>query len=162
MVRASRRFHPWLNLPSSLLPAPMHPRVAKHCLDHSRHLVTASYNSSELQALNSQAIEKDVIFLGECGLDPGIDSMAAMRILERVKREGKQVKSFVSWCGGLPELSASKVPLRYKFSWSPKAVLAAAQNDASFKLGGKVRCRHHTARRESDTEGFIACENPRK
>ncbi|KIR40645.1 alpha-aminoadipic semialdehyde synthase [Cryptococcus deuterogattii 99/473] len=121
----------------SLLPAPMHPRVAKHCLDHSRHLVTASYNSPELQALHSQAVEKDVIFLGECGLDPGIDSMAAMRILERVKREGKQVKSFVSWCGGLPELSASKGPLRYKFSWSPKAVLTAAQNDASFKLDGK-------------------------
>lgn len=78
--------------------------------------------------------------------------MAAMRILERVKREGKQVNSFVSWCGGLPELSASKGPLRYKFSWSPKAVLTAAQNDASFKLDGKVRCTRYMARPESDTK----------
>jgi len=61
-----------------------------------------------------------------------------MRIMDRVKREGKKVTSFVSWCGGLPEPAASNVPLGYKFSWSPKAVLTAAQNDAKFKLGGEV------------------------
>lgn len=60
-----------------------------------------------------------------------------MRILDRVKREGKKVRSFVSWCGGLPEPGASNVPLGYKFSWSPKAVLTAALNDARFKLDGK-------------------------
>lgn len=61
-----------------------------------------------------------------------------MRILSRVKRENKTVKSFVSWCGGLPEPSASNVPFGYKFSWSPKAVLTAAGNDARYKLHGKV------------------------
>ncbi|WVQ82294.1 hypothetical protein IAT38_004422 [Cryptococcus sp. DSM 104549] len=122
----------------SLLPAPMHPQVAKHCIKHGRHLVTASYVSPEMKALNQQAIENDVLLLGECGLDPGIDSMAAMRILDRVQREGKKVGSFVSWCGGLPELGASDVPLRYKFSWSPKAVLTAAQNDAHYKWEGKT------------------------
>ncbi|WVQ72546.1 hypothetical protein IAR50_002103 [Cryptococcus sp. DSM 104548] len=121
----------------SLLPAPLHPQVAKHCITHSRHLVTASYISPAIQALHPSAVDADVLLLNECGLDPGIDSMAAMRIMERVKREGKKVKSFVSWCGGLPERSASRVPLGYKFSWSPKAVLTAAQNDAMFKLDGK-------------------------
>lgn len=61
-----------------------------------------------------------------------------MRILERVQREGKRVTSFVSWCGGLPEPSASNVPLAYKFSWSPRAVLTASQNDALYKLDGTV------------------------
>ncbi|KAK8864339.1 hypothetical protein IAR55_001586 [Kwoniella newhampshirensis] len=121
----------------SLLPAPMHPQVAKHCIKHGRHLVTASYVSSEMKALDQQAQQNDVLLLGECGLDPGIDSMAAMRILDRVQREGKKVTSFVSWCGGLPELSASQVPLRYKFSWSPKAVLTAAQNEAQYKWDGQ-------------------------
>ncbi|WWC89390.1 uncharacterized protein L201_004313 [Kwoniella dendrophila CBS 6074] len=122
----------------SLLPAPMHPQVAKHCINHSKHLVTASYVSPEMKSLDQAAKEKDVLLLGECGLDPGIDSMAAMRILDRVKREGKKVTSFVSWCGGLPEPSASDVPLRYKFSWSPKAVLTAAQNDAHYKLNDEI------------------------
>ncbi|ORY32502.1 putative Saccharopine dehydrogenase [Naematelia encephala] len=123
----------------SLLPAPMHPQVAKHCITYGKHLVTASYVSPEMKALHQAAVEKDVLLLGECGLDPGIDSMAAMRILDRVRREGKQVRSFISWCGGLPEPSASNVPLGYKFSWSPKAVLTAAQNDAVFKLDGKIQ-----------------------
>ncbi|KAL1408626.1 hypothetical protein Q8F55_005439 [Vanrija albida] len=122
----------------SLLPAPMHPAVAKHCIAHGRHLVTASYVSPEMKELNDEAEKRDVLLLGECGLDPGIDSMAAMRILERVKKEGKKVTSFVSWCGGLPEPSATTVPLAYKFSWSPKAVLTAALNDAHYKIDGKV------------------------
>jgi alpha-aminoadipic semialdehyde synthase len=115
---------------------------------------------------DDRAQEKGVLLLGECGLDPGIDSMsavfliephvltgrAAMRILDRVRREGKKVTSFVSWCGGLPEPSASnvhspppaflvtngQVPLGYKFSWSPKAVLTAALNPASYKLDDQL------------------------
>lgn len=63
-----------------------------------------------------------------------------MRIMERAEREGKQVTSFVSWCGGLPEASASNVPLAYKFSWSPKAVLTASGNPAHFKLNNEVGC----------------------
>jgi alpha-aminoadipic semialdehyde synthase len=122
----------------SLLPAPMHVQVAKHCIKHGRHLVTASYVSPEMKALHKDAQAADVLLLGECGLDPGIDSMAAMRILERVQKENKRVTSFVSWCGGLPEPAASNVPLAYKFSWSPKAVLTAALNDAHYKLDGKT------------------------
>ncbi|BEI93733.1 uncharacterized protein CcaverHIS019_0601920 [Cutaneotrichosporon cavernicola] len=122
----------------SLLPAPMHVQVARHCIANGRHLVTASYVSPEMKELDAEAKAKDVLLLGECGLDPGIDSMAAMRIMERVHKEGKKVVSFVSWCGGLPEASASNVPLAYKFSWSPKAVLTASLNDAEFKLNGEM------------------------
>ena len=87
---------------------------------------------------------------------------AAMRVIDRAKKEGKQVKSFVSWCGGLPELSASEVrtsvsrpaganlrlggqvPLGYKFSWSPKAVLTASMNGARYKLANEVSLLHNT------------------
>ncbi|GMK58401.1 hypothetical protein CspeluHIS016_0504330 [Cutaneotrichosporon spelunceum] len=122
----------------SLLPAPMHVQVARHCISHGKHLVTASYVSPEMKELDAEAKANNVLLLGECGLDPGIDSMAAMRIMERVHKEGKKVVSFVSWCGGLPEASASNVPLAYKFSWSPKAVLTASLNDAEFKLKGEM------------------------
>ncbi|KAL7421814.1 hypothetical protein Q5752_003585 [Cryptotrichosporon argae] len=120
----------------SLLPAPMHVGVAEQCVKHGKHLVTASYISPEMKALHESAEKANVVLLGECGLDPGIDSMAAMRILDRAQREGRAVKSFVSWCGGLPQPTASNLPLGYKFSWSPKAVLTAALNDARFKLRG--------------------------
>jgi len=123
----------------SLLPAPMHPQVAKHCIAHGKHLVTASYISPDMAALDQAAKENDVLLLGECGLDPGIDSMAAMRIHDRVRREGKRVSAFISWCGGLPQPSSSNVPLGYKFSWSPRAVLTAALNDARYKLDGQIR-----------------------
>ncbi|ORX36707.1 Saccharopine dehydrogenase-domain-containing protein [Kockovaella imperatae] len=124
----------------SLLPAPMHTLIAEHCVNHRKHLITASYVSDEMQAFNSKAEDAGIIILGECGLDPGIDSMAAMRIIDRANKEGKTISSFISWCGGLPELSASEVPLRYKFSWSPKAVLTAALNDAHYKLDDQI---HH-------------------
>ena len=68
-----------------------------------------------------------------------------MRILDRVNRENKRVTSFKSWCGGLPEPSAAKVPFGYKFSWSPKAVLTAAGNDAQYKLDGQVSPPHLAA-----------------
>lgn len=87
----------------------------------------------------SSAVAADVLLLNEIGLDPGIDHCSAIAMLETLRARGRRVVSFVSFCGGLPAPEHADVPLRYKFSWSPRGVLGAALNDARFKLGGAVR-----------------------
>ena len=78
------------------------------------------------------------MLLNEIGLDPGIDHCSALALLADLKREGKKVVSFSSFCGGLPAPECSDVPLKYKFSWSPRGVLSAALNGAQFLVSGKV------------------------
>lgn len=72
------------------------------------------------------------------GLDPGIDHMSAMKMIDRIHEQGGKVTSFISWCGGLPAPEYSDVPLGYKFSWSPRGVLSAATNNAKFKYNDEV------------------------
>ncbi|KDQ17415.1 hypothetical protein BOTBODRAFT_105760 [Botryobasidium botryosum FD-172 SS1] len=122
----------------SLLPAPLHPPLAEQCIQHGKHLVTASYISPTMQALNSKALAADVLLLNEIGLDPGIDHLSAMELRDRIEAQGKRVSSFISWCGGLPAPENSNVPLGMKFSWSPAGLLSAATNDAKFKLRNKM------------------------
>ncbi|KAI0698029.1 Saccharopine dehydrogenase-domain-containing protein [Cytidiella melzeri] len=124
----------------SLLPVPFHPTVAELCVKHGKHLVTASYISPDMRALHERAQAADVLLLNEIGLDPGIDHCSAISLLSQLSTENKQVVSFTSFCGGLPAPEhAEGVPLKYKFSWSPRGVLSAALNGARFKLGGKVQ-----------------------
>lgn len=122
----------------SLLPWTMHVAVARHCLAHGRHLVTASYVKDEMRALDEEAREKGLIFLNEIGVDPGIDHMAAMRVIDGVKRKGGRVTSFYSYCGGLPSLAFNTNPLGYKFSWSPVGVMLAAGNPGRYLRDGMV------------------------
>ncbi|GJJ14359.1 hypothetical protein Clacol_008623 [Clathrus columnatus] len=135
----------------SLLPVPFHPTIAKLCIERKKHLVTASYISDDMRKLHQRgnvlmsfpcgsALESDVILLNEIGLDPGIDHCSAISLIERLKAQNKRIKSFISFCGGLPapECAGTDVPLRYKFSWSPRGVLNAALNPASFKLRNKI------------------------
>ncbi|KAH9461185.1 hypothetical protein Pst134EA_017495 [Puccinia striiformis f. sp. tritici] len=121
----------------SLLPAPMHPLIATACLAHSVNLITASYVSPAMAEFDQAAKSKNLIFLNELGLDPGIDHMTAVSLIQRLKRDqpDSRIKSFVSFCGGLPEHSDGL--LGYRFSWSPKGVLEAAGNPAQFLLAGK-------------------------
>ncbi|KAF8574094.1 hypothetical protein K439DRAFT_1642441 [Ramaria rubella] len=120
----------------SLLPVPFHPTVAKLCIAHKKHMVTASYISLDMRSLHKSAVDSDVLLLNEIGLDPGIDHCSAISLLQRLRSQNKMVKSFVSFCGGLPAPEAADVPLGYKFSWSPRGVLNAALNGARFKLMG--------------------------
>jgi saccharopine dehydrogenase-like NADP-dependent oxidoreductase len=122
----------------SLLPWQYHPRVAASCLRHKRHLVTTSYVKPEMTALDTAAREADIIFLNELGLDPGIDHMSAMRIIHRVQGNGGRIEGFYSMCGALPSPEAFPNPFRYTFSWSPKGVVMAANNDAQFLRDGKI------------------------
>ena len=123
----------------SVLPATMHVPIAKQCILHGRPLVTASYVSAEMQALHEDAIQADVPILCEMGLDPGMDHMSAMAVIDSVRDEGGKILSFSSLCGGLPapEVAADN-PLSYKFSWSPAGVMSAAQNDAKYLQDGKI------------------------
>jgi len=122
----------------SFLPAPMHPPVAMECIVHKKDLVTASYESEEMRQLGERAREAGIIILNEVGLDPGLDHMSAMKIIDAVHARGGKVTGFTSVCGGLPAPEASDNPLKYKFSWSPKGVLRASQNNARYRLENKV------------------------
>ncbi|MCP4574372.1 MAG: saccharopine dehydrogenase [bacterium] len=122
----------------SLLPYAHHPRVGRICLEHGRHLITASYVSDEMQALNGAAREKGLVFLNEIGLDPGIDHMSAMRIIDDVHARGGKVRYFRSYCGGLPAPEANDNPFGYKFSWAPRGVLQASRNGARYWLDNHV------------------------
>jgi alpha-aminoadipic semialdehyde synthase len=122
----------------SLLPAPMHPPVALECIMHKKDFVTASYESEEMRAMNDRAKDVGIIILNEVGLDPGLDHMSAMKIIDDIKSRGGTVTCFSSVCGGLPAPEAADNPLKYKFSWSPKGVISASQNDARYRWEGKV------------------------
>lgn len=122
----------------SLLPADLHPKAARACLERRVPLVTTSYVSPEIRALDSQAQDQGVLILCECGLDPGIDHMLAMETLRRVEREGGEVLSFLSACGGLPAPENKNNPWCYKVSWSPRGVLLAARGPVRWIEDGDV------------------------
>ncbi|KAJ7505433.1 Saccharopine dehydrogenase-domain-containing protein [Mycena galericulata] len=122
----------------SLLPAVFHTDVAVQCIKHRKHMVTASYISPAMRALNKKAIEADVLLLNEIGLDPGFDHCSAISLISKLQAQGKRVVAFTSFCGGLPAPDVPVVPFRYKFSWSPRGVLTAALNSARYKLVNEI------------------------
>ncbi len=127
------------DLTISLLPYIHHLTVAKFCLEHRKHLVTTSYVSEAMMALDAEAKEKGLLFLNEIGLDPGIDHMSAMKIIHAVQKAGGEIAGFSSYCGGLPAPEANDNPFGYKFSWSPKAVLMAGGNAGKFLKDGVLK-----------------------
>ena len=122
----------------SLLPWQFHPQVAKACLNQGKHMVTTSYVKDEMKALDAEAKEKGVILFNELGVDPGIDHMTAMQVIDRVHAEGGKVTTFQSYCGGLPAPEANDNPYGYKFSWSPRGVILAGLNDARYRRDAEV------------------------
>ncbi|KYR00432.1 hypothetical protein DLAC_11537 [Tieghemostelium lacteum] len=129
-------FIPKSDVVISLLPATLHPIVAKLCIKYKKHFITASYISPEMKSLDKEAKEAGITFLNELGLDPGIDHMSSMKIIDHAKANGGQVVSFVSWCGALPSMDNNDNPFGYKFSWSPKGVLLSASLSAKFLWDG--------------------------
>jgi saccharopine dehydrogenase (NADP+, L-glutamate forming) len=121
----------------SLLPYKFHVDVAKVCLKHKKNLVTTSYVLPQMMALDEAAREAGVLFLNEVGLDPGVDHMTAMKIIDYVHLHGGKVEGFYSFCGALPAPEAADNPLKYKFTWSPKGVILASRNSALYLKNGK-------------------------
>jgi saccharopine dehydrogenase-like NADP-dependent oxidoreductase len=124
----------------SLLPAHFHPKVAAYCLALHKHLLTASYVSTEMQAFHDAAKAQDLLFLNECGLDPGIDHMSAMQVIDKIRSVGGKLISFESFTGGLisPETDIEN-PWRYKFTWNPRNVVMAGQGTAKYLQDGKYK-----------------------
>jgi saccharopine dehydrogenase (NADP+, L-glutamate forming) len=122
----------------SLLPYVFHVQVADRCIAHKKSLVTTSYVSDEMRALDSKAKQVGVLLLNECGLDPGIDHMSAMRIIDKIDRQGGYVQHFRSSAGALPSHENNTNPFGYKFSWCPRGVLLASRNPAQWLENGKI------------------------
>jgi len=120
-----------VDLVISMLPAPMHLPVAKECLKQKKHLVTASYVSKQMKDLDADAKKAGVIFLNEIGLDPGIDHLSAMKVIDAVKEMGGIMVTFKSYCGGLVAPESNDNPWGYKFTWNPRAVVMAGQSGDS-------------------------------
>ena len=121
----------------SVLPAALHPLVARKCLQFNKHMLTASYVSEEMKSFDEEAKGKKLLFLNECGLDPGIDHMSAMQVIDKIKEVGGELYSFESFTGGLiaPETDPDN-PWRYKFTWNPRNVVMAGQGTAKFLQNG--------------------------
>ncbi|POM62970.1 Alpha-aminoadipic semialdehyde synthase [Phytophthora palmivora] len=122
----------------SLLPATMHTTIAQRCIQHATPLVTASYVSPEMKRLDDKAKLAGIPILCEIGLDPGMDHMSAMKVIDEVKAHSGKIMSFSSVCGGLPAPEAADNAIGYKFSWSPRGVLTAALNAAQYRKNGKI------------------------
>lgn len=122
----------------SFLPYRHHVTVAKACIKGKKPLVTTSYVQPEMKALDGDAKKAGVIILNEIGLDPGIDHMTAMKIIDHIHGKGGKVKEFYSLCGALPAPEAADNPLNYKFSWSPRGVVLASRNGAQYLKKGKM------------------------
>ena len=120
----------------SMLPAALHIIVAKDCLQFKTNLVTASYVSEEIVALDEKAKTSGIILLNEIGLDPGIDHMSAMCVIDKIKDNGGKITSFKSYCGGLVHPDFDNNPWKYKFTWNPRNVVLAGQEDAKFLENG--------------------------
>jgi len=122
----------------SLLPFAHHVTVAKMCVKHKKNMVTTSYVSPEMKALDAEVRAAGIIILNEIGVDPGFDHMTAMRIIDKVKSEGGKIKEFYSLCGALAAPEVADNPFKYKFSWSPKGVITAGNNSAKYLKDGEI------------------------
>ncbi len=128
-----------VDLVISMLPARFHISVAKACLKLSKHLVTASYVNDEMRALDAEAKKKGLVFLNECGLDPGMDHMSAMQVIDRIREKGNELIGFESFTGGLLAPSDDDNPWKYKFTWNPRNVVLAGQGVVKFIQEGRYK-----------------------
>ena len=115
----------------SMLPARFHMEVAKDCVTYGKHLVTASYISDEMQALDSKVKAKGLVFMNEIGLDPGIDHMSAMQVIDRIRDKGGKMLLFESFTGGLIAPESDDNLWNYKFTWNPRNVVVGGQGGAA-------------------------------
>jgi saccharopine dehydrogenase-like NADP-dependent oxidoreductase len=115
----------------SMLPARWHFDVAKDCIEMGIPIITPSYVSPEMQELNEAAKAKGVLLLNEIGVDPGIDHMSAMRIIDDLRAKGAEITRFESFTGGLVAPESDDNPWHYKFTWNPRNVVLAGQGGSA-------------------------------
>jgi saccharopine dehydrogenase-like NADP-dependent oxidoreductase len=116
----------------SMLPAHMHISVAKDCIKFKKHMVTASYVSDEMKALDEEAKSAGIIIMNEIGVDPGIDHLSAMRVIDLIKEKNGKLEAFETFTGGLVAPESDNNPWNYKFTWNPRNVVLAGQGTCKF------------------------------
>lgn len=115
----------------SMLPARFHIEAAKDCITYKKHMVTASYVSNEMQELDAEAKANNLVFMNEIGVDPGIDHMSAMKVIDSIRDEGGKMILFESFTGGLVAPESDNNLWNYKFTWNPRNVVVAGQGGAA-------------------------------
>lgn len=123
----------------SMLPARFHPMVADACLENGRSMLTASYVSPEIRRLDYLARQKGLLFFNELGVDPGIDHMSAMRVIDAIRAKGGKITGFRSFTGGLIAPESDNNPWNYKFTWNPRNVVLAGQGTSIFIRDGQYK-----------------------
>jgi len=123
----------------SMLPARFHYLAAEKCVEFGKHMVTASYVSKEIKAMHDQALAKNILLLNEIGVDPGIDHMSAMKVIDEIKAKGGELISFKSSTGGLVAPEYDNNPWNYKFTWNPRNVVVAGQATAQYIDHGQLK-----------------------
>lgn len=123
----------------SLLPPALHYLIAKDCLKYSKDLLTASYVDDNIRKMQPEIESKGLLFLCEMGLDPGIDHMSAMSVIDSIRGQGGHISSFRSHCGGLVAPESDDNPWHYKISWNPKSIVLAGKAGAHFREDGNEK-----------------------
>ncbi len=129
----------------SLLPPALHYIVAQDCLELKKDLLTASYVDEQIRQLRSKIENNNLLFLCEMGLDPGIDHMSAMKMIDGIHSKNGKIISFQSHCGGLVAPESDDNPWRYKISWNPRSVVLAGKSGAHYKENGEEKRLHYEA-----------------
>ncbi len=122
----------------SMLPPALHSKVAKDCVHFSKHLLTASYVDDDIRRMQVEIENKKLLFLCEMGLDPGIDHMSAMKLIDEIHGNGGRITSFRSHCGGLVAPESDDNPWHYKISWNPRNIIMAGKAGAVFKKNNEI------------------------
>lgn len=148
------------NVVISMLPASMHPVIAADCLELGKHFFSASYESDALREMKPEIERKGLFFLNECGLDPGIDHMSAMKIIHEAKSRGEEILAFKSYCGGLLAPESEDNPWKYKFTWNPRNVILAGQGTSRYIEKGDLKyVPYHQLFRRLETISFPGLGN---
>ncbi len=122
----------------SLLPPDLHFIIARDCVAYNKNLLTASYLDEKIKSLAKDITNKGLLFLCEMGLDPGIDHMSAMKIINTIKNNGGNITSFLSHCGGLVAPESDNNPWHYKVTWNPRNVVLAGKDGATYRKQNKI------------------------
>ncbi|MBL7703802.1 MAG: saccharopine dehydrogenase NADP-binding domain-containing protein [Ferruginibacter sp.] len=123
----------------SMMPPALHFLIAKDCVEYRKHLLTASYLDDKMKSLQDEIADRKLLFICEMGLDPGIDHMSAMKIINAIKEKGGKITSFKSHCGGLVAPESDNNPWHYKISWNPRNIVMAGQSGAVYKENNEIK-----------------------
>ncbi len=127
----------------SMMPAQLHFLVAKDCLQYGKPLFTASYVDDNMRSIAAAIEAKQLLFLCEMGLDPGIDHMSAMAIIDEIHEKGGKITSFKSHCGGLVAPESDDNPWHYKISWNPRNIILAGKAGAIYLENGATVSKNY-------------------